>query len=123
MVEKFGNINSVQILSSIPSQKSADVQKNNQSINQPKDKQNQSEVQMDEKTKEKLENVIHSLNEFVGASTSHLKFEFHEKLQEYYVTIVDDKTKEIVREIPAKKMLDVYAAMTEFLGLMVDKKI
>jgi flagellar protein FlaG len=57
------------------------------------------------------------------ASNTHLKFEFHDKLQEYYVTIVDEQTKEVVREIPAKKILDMYAAMTEFVGLMVDKKI
>ena len=44
-------------------------------------------------------------------------------LKEYYVTIVDDRTQEIVKEIPAKKMLDMHAAMTEFVGLLVDKKV
>jgi flagellar protein FlaG len=29
----------------------------------------------------------------------------------------------VVKEIPSKKVLDMYAAMTEFVGLMVDKKI
>jgi flagellar protein FlaG len=74
-------------------------------------------------TKEKVEDVVQGMNEFLHASNTHLKFEFHDKLQEYYVTIVDEQTKEVVREIPAKKILDMYAAMTEFVGLMVDKKI
>jgi flagellar protein FlaG len=74
-------------------------------------------------TKEKMQDVVQGMNEFLHASNTHLKFEFHEKLQEYYVTIVDEQTKEVVREIPAKKILDMYAAMTEFVGLMVDKKI
>ncbi len=74
-------------------------------------------------TKEKMLDVVQGMNEFLQASNTHLKFEFHDKLQEYYVTIVDDQTKEVVKEIPAKKILDMYAAMTEFVGLMVDKKI
>ncbi|MCP3740178.1 flagellar protein FlaG [Rossellomorea sp. BNER] len=74
-------------------------------------------------TKEKLEKVIQGMNEFLQASNTHLKFEFHEGLQEYYVTIVDDISHEVIKEIPSKKLLDMHAAMTEFIGLMVDKKI
>ena len=73
--------------------------------------------------KEKVEEIVKSLNNFIQYSPTSLKFEYHEKLDEYYVTIVDDVTHEVVKEIPPKKMLDFYAAMTEFLGLMVDKKI
>ncbi|WP_433744775.1 flagellar protein FlaG [Falsibacillus pallidus] len=85
--------------------------------------QSQKQEEKQQVTKEKLEKITNSMNDFVAASNTHLKFEFHDKLKEYYVTIVDDKTQEVVKEIPAKKMLDMYAAMTEFLGLMVDKKI
>jgi flagellar protein FlaG len=73
--------------------------------------------------KEKMETVVEGLNKFLKQSNTALKFQYHEKLQEYYVTLVDEKTKEVVREIPPKKMLDFYAAMNEFLGLIVDKKI
>jgi flagellar protein FlaG len=74
-------------------------------------------------TKEKLENAVKGMNDFLSASNSHLKFQYHEKLKEYYVTIVDGKTNEVVKEIPSKKLLDVFAAMNEYIGLMVDKKI
>jgi flagellar protein FlaG len=73
-------------------------------------------------SKEKTEEVVNSMNEFLKASNTHLKFEFHEELQEYYVAIVDERTNEVVKEIPSKKLLDMYAAMTEYVGLMVDKK-
>jgi flagellar protein FlaG len=73
--------------------------------------------------KEKVKEIVEGMNKFMEASPTALKFEFHEKLNEYYVKIIDEKTKETVREIPAKKILDFYAAMTEFIGLMVDKKI
>ncbi|RBP91502.1 flagellar protein FlaG [Cytobacillus firmus] len=72
---------------------------------------------------EQLTEVVISMNEFLQASHTSLKFVLHEELNEYYVTLVDDLTQEVVKEIPSKKMLDMYAAMTEFVGLMVDKKI
>lgn len=74
-------------------------------------------------SKNDMQKIVNSMNDFLQPTHTSLKFELHEKLQEYYVTIVDDKTQEVVREIPSKKLLDVYAAMTEFVGLMVDKKI
>jgi len=77
----------------------------------------------EEITKEKLEEVVKGLNEFLQPSQTALKFELHDELQEYYVQIVDMHTKEIVREIPPKKILDMYATMMKFVGLIVDKKI
>ncbi|WP_121663628.1 flagellar protein FlaG [Metabacillus litoralis] len=74
-------------------------------------------------SKEDLEKKVSSMNDFVKASNTHLKFELHEELNEYYVTIVDDLSNEIIKEIPSKRLLDIYAAMTDFLGLVVDKKI
>ncbi|MBE4907049.1 flagellar protein FlaG [Bacillus luteolus] len=74
-------------------------------------------------SKESVQDIIDSMNDFLQPTQTSLKFQLHEKLQEYYVSIVDNKTQEVVREIPSKKLLDVYAAMTEFVGLMVDKKI
>ncbi|GIN70783.1 hypothetical protein J14TS2_12580 [Bacillus sp. J14TS2] len=75
-------------------------------------------------SKEDVANVVNGMNEFLKASPqTHLKFQFHDQLNEYYVTLVDEVTDEIVREIPPKKLLDMFAAMTEYLGIMVDKKI
>ncbi|WP_273124408.1 flagellar protein FlaG [Bacillus weihaiensis] len=74
-------------------------------------------------TKSEMEHVIEGLNEVLQPLNTHIKFELHEKLNEYYVTVVDDITNEVVREIPSKKWLDIYAAMTDFVGLIVDQKI
>ncbi|MBD8071403.1 flagellar protein FlaG [Bacillus sp. PS06] len=74
-------------------------------------------------SKTDMEDIVNNMNKILESSHTALKFELHEELQEYYVTIVDDVTQEVVKEIPSKKMLDIYAAMTEFVGLVVDKKI
>lgn len=78
---------------------------------------------MDEKKKEKLEEVVSGLNHFLEPAHTSIRFKLHEKLNRYYVVIMNDNTDEVVKEIPAKKLLDTYAAMAEHLGLLVDRKI
>ncbi|WP_081979019.1 flagellar protein FlaG [Heyndrickxia ginsengihumi] len=51
-----------------------------------------------------------------------MKFQFHEKLQKYYVAIIDDQTNEVIKEIPPKTLLDTYADMMGHLGLLVNTK-
>ncbi|WP_413300379.1 flagellar protein FlaG [Bacillus sp. 1P10SD] len=92
-------------------------------ISPEKQDQPQKQPQTKAQSKEKTEKVIQSMNDFLKASNTHLKFQFHEELKEYYVTLVDDTTNEVVKEIPSKKLLDMYAAMTDYLGLLVDKKV
>jgi flagellar protein FlaG len=88
-----------------------------------KSAEQQNQPQQHAQTKEKTEKIINSMNNFLKESNSHLKFKFHEELKEYYVAVVDDITNEVIKEIPPKKLLDLYAAMTEYLGLLIDKKV
>src|SRR5690625_2173509 len=73
--------------------------------------------------KQDVKTTVEKLNDFIDPLRTNLKFVFHEELHEYYVTVVDPLTNEVLREIPPKKMLDMYAAMTEFMDLLVDEKI
>ncbi|KAB7706505.1 flagellar protein FlaG [Bacillus aerolatus] len=84
---------------------------------------NYSDTAQRQPDKSEMEKVVRGMNDFLKPSNTHLKFEFHDELEEYYVTMVDDITHEVIREIPSKKLLDMYAAMTEYLGVLVDKKI
>lgn len=70
-----------------------------------------------------IEKKINSLNKFLEASSSEARFQYHEQLGEYFVQLVDANTHEVVREIPPKKILDMYAEMLEIMGLFVDKKV
>lgn len=70
-----------------------------------------------------LGKVVDDLNKWVQQTQStHLQFRLHEQLKEYYVEIVDDHTKEVIREVPSKKILDVAAKMQEMIGLLIDEK-
>lgn len=82
----------------------------------------------DNKNEEKLsrqdaQTMTDSMNKFLQSADSQLKFVFHDELNEYYVTIVNSATDEVIREIPSKKLMDIHAAMKEFVGILVDRKI
>ena len=70
-----------------------------------------------------VETVVDRMNEFIEPIRTNLKFVFHEKLDEYYVTVINPQTDEVIREIPPKKMLDIYAAMADFMGILIDEKV
>ncbi|MFD2655539.1 flagellar protein FlaG [Gracilibacillus thailandensis] len=76
-----------------------------------------------ELNKDQLQSMVDGLNSFLEPSNTSIRYELHDKLDRYYVTIVDRDTEEVVKEIPPKKMLDVYASMAELMGFIVDEKI
>ncbi|EGA88999.1 flagellar protein FlaG [Planococcus donghaensis MPA1U2] len=74
-------------------------------------------------TKEALTDKVDSMNKFLESTTTNVKFQFHEEMNVYYVQVVNSLTEEILREIPNKKFLDMYASMADLAGLMVDEKL
>jgi flagellar protein FlaG len=70
-----------------------------------------------------IEKKIETMNMFLEPTHTNLKFELHEKLHQYYVSVIDSETQKVIKEIPPKKLLDAYAKMAEFMGLLVDEKI
>lgn len=110
--------------SDISSKKASNAVPVQQTDDQPEaEAQKETKESSKELSKDQLENIIKGMNEFLQPSQTSIKFELHDELKEYYVQIVDERTKEVIREIPPKKLLDMYAAMMEFVGLIVDKKI
>ncbi|WP_449621901.1 flagellar protein FlaG [Robertmurraya sp. Marseille-Q9965] len=104
---------------SFESSNSSKIQEN-KSYNLEQQPEDKKEVSVKEKD---MENIINDINTVLGNTHTSLKYVYHEKLKSYYVTLVNDKTKETVREIPPKKLLDIYASMKDYLGLFVDSKI
>lgn len=83
------------------------------------DSPHQDETQLDPK---EVVKKLSALNKMMEANNTHIKFTLHEELNEYYVQVINDRTMEIVREIPSKKVLDIVAKMHEMIGLLVDEK-
>lgn len=73
--------------------------------------------------KAEVGSVAEILNTVNDVERTNVKFELHDELHEYYVTIVNTTTDEVMKEIPPKKMLDMYAAMAEYMGLFIDETV
>lgn len=73
--------------------------------------------------KEDVRKAVNTLNNLILPHHTNLHFAFHDKLDKYYVQIVDSDTHQVIKEIPPKKFLDAHAATLELLGFLVDKKV
>ena len=49
-----------------------------------------------------------------------LSFRVHDGSERMMVYVIDNKTNEVVREVPPEKFLDVIARIREFVGLLID---
>lgn len=73
--------------------------------------------------KEKILAKANEMNDFLKPFSTSLKFQLHEKLDVYYVQIIDTETDEVLKEIPNKKFLDMSASLAEIAGLLIDRKL
>ena len=80
------------------------------------------ETQQEKITKEMVQNRVEGMNEFLEPTTTAVKFLLHEDLNEYYVQVINPLREEVLKEIPNKKFLDMYASMAELMGIIVDEK-
>ncbi len=66
--------------------------------------------------------AINKANKQMLSRDTSLQFEPYDKTGDMIVRIIDTNTKEVIREIPSKKILDMVANMLEMAGLLVDEK-
>jgi flagellar protein FlaG len=69
-----------------------------------------------------VQKAVDKLNKFLEDDQTHAEYEIHSKFKDVMIKIIDDKTGNVVLEIPPKKILDMIAKMCEMVGVMVDKK-
>lgn len=58
----------------------------------------------------------------IQIDTTECQFSIHEKTKQIMIKLVNTDTKEIVKEIPSEKILDMVAGMCERAGLFIDEK-
>ena len=68
----------------------------------------------------KIKKAVEEINK--KANNSEAIFGVHEDTNRVTIKIVDKKTKEVIKEFPPDKTLDMIARVWEMAGLMVDEK-
>jgi flagellar protein FlaG len=66
--------------------------------------------------------AIEKANKALTGAETQFEFSIHEKTKEIMVKVIDINTREVIREIPPEKILDMVATMLEMAGIIVDER-
>lgn len=82
---------------------------------------NSNEQQQQQPTNEQLKRAVEQLNKNMVAH-SEAVFGIHEGTNRVTIKIVDKDTKEVLKELPPEKTLDMIAKVWEMAGILVDER-
>lgn len=69
-----------------------------------------------------IEKAAEKVNKLFEDKNTHVEYEFHGKSKRMSIKIIDNNTKEVVKEIPPKKLIDMVDKLCELAGLFIDEK-
>ena len=95
-----------------------------ETVSEKEIKQESSSSKQEENTAQDQEifNLIEKVNGKFEIQDRELSFSIHDKTKQIMIKVVNKETKEVIKEIPSEKILDIVASMMEVAGLIVDKR-
>lgn len=94
--------------------------KNTEASSQQKGYQEDSPEKQASTTNAQIQKAVEDINK--KAYNSEAIFGIHEETNRITIKIVDRSTKEVIKELPPEKTLDMIAKVWEMAGLLVDEK-
>lgn len=74
-------------------------------------------------TPEQLKKMIAEMNKKINNSNEEAVFGVHEDTNRIMIKILDKDTKEVIKEFPPEKTLDMIAKIWEMAGILVDERM
>lgn len=111
-----------------PSQSTSELNVSTQTIGQEINSVNAglkgSQACSDEKkiTDKDVGKAVDKLNKLIEDKETHAEYELYGDFKDLTVRIVNNKTNEVVQEIPPRKLIDMVNKLCEMAGVFVDKK-
>lgn len=95
----------------------------NQQVNLPATEKQKSLREMNHGNENDIKRAVDKLNKFLQGEATHIEYERHDKFKnQFVIKIINNDTKEVIREIPPKKILDMVAEMCKIAGIIVNEK-
>lgn len=66
--------------------------------------------------------AIEKTNKAIEGTYCSFKYSVHDVTKQIMVKVIDNKTQEVIKEIPPEKILDMVAKIWEVAGIMVDER-
>jgi len=82
----------------------------------------QSNGDVNELSNDEISEITDQLNKFMQTINTELRFEIHEKTNRIMVQVVDFKENKVIKEFPPRELLDTLAAISDYIGVLLDKK-
>lgn len=79
--------------------------------------------QVQQQKSEQLKKAIAEMNRKINNSNEEAVFGVHEDTNRIMIKIMDKETKEVIKEFPPEKTLDMIAKIWEMAGILVDEKL
>ena len=73
-------------------------------------------------TPDQLKKMIEEMNRKINNSNEVAMFGIHEETNRVMIKIMDKDTKEVIKEFPPEKTLDMIAKLWEMAGILVDER-
>ncbi len=74
-----------------------------------------------EYSKEEVDNAVKKINNFLKEDKTHAEYTYNQEMKTMMIKVIDENTKEVILEIPPKKILDMVASMLRQVGLLDEK--
>lgn len=87
---------------------------------QPKTEEERDERKEGQASEKQIINAVAQTNQKIKGTS--LEFSYHEVTKRVSIQVLDKETKEVIREIPPEKSLDMLQKMWELAGILVDEK-
>lgn len=84
--------------------------------------QQQQTAKNSQATPDQLKKMIEEMNKKINNSNEVAMFGIHEETNRIMIKIMDKDTKEVIKEFPPEKTLDMIAKLWEMAGILVDEK-
>lgn len=97
-----------------------DASENNAENTGSEQRDDTSYAEMVKRQNENIKKAVEQLNKNLSHSSA--IFGIHEKTNRLTIKIVDKETKEVIKELPPEKTLDMIAKVWEIAGILVDEK-
>ena len=76
-----------------------------------------------EATKEDVRKFAGAMNQLVGSMNSNIHFKLDQKTNTLMVQVIDQTNGKVIKEFPPQEFLDTIAAIRDYVGILLDKKI
>lgn len=74
-------------------------------------------------SREKLAEAVEKANSFMRPINNSIEFTAHEDTGQMVVRVVDQQTKEVIRQIPNEEMVQISKALDKLQGLLIHQKV